>query len=51
MGLPLYATWSFCLAACNIRSLFCMFSALVIMSKGSSFSGLDYLSFCILLVP
>ena len=31
IGLPLYITWSFPLAAFNIFSLFCMFSVLMIM--------------------
>jgi hypothetical protein len=31
IGLPLYVTWSFCLAAFNILSLFYTFSVLTIM--------------------
>ena len=31
IGLSLYVTWSFFLAAFNIHSLFCMFSVLIIM--------------------
>ena len=31
IGLPLYVTWPFSLAAFNILSLFCAFSALTIM--------------------
>ena len=31
IGLPLYVTWPFSLAAFNILSLFCAFSVLIIM--------------------
>ena len=31
IGLPLYVTWPFSLAAFNILSLFCAFSILIIM--------------------
>ena len=49
IGLPLYVTWSFSLAAFNIF-LFCKFCILIIMCWEDIFSDSTYMEFCKLLV-
>lgn len=51
IGLPLYITWSFPLAAFNILSLFCTLSVLLLSVEGNFFSVLIYLVFYMLPVP
>lgn len=51
MGLPLYATWLYSVAALNILSSFCPFSILIFMWHETFFSGLVYLFLCMPLIP